>query len=104
MVSPMSLTLQWGLAYDPAVPTSYNISYRFRDLTGNSPVQGPVTEIVLENDTFDDSSSDLAITYLVNGLQAFSEYNLTITAVYGETNISSSLATNGRTTESGMFE
>ena len=102
-VTSMSLTLRWDLAYDPAVPTSYNISYTFRDLSGNAPVQGPITEIVSENNTLDVSSSDLAVTYVVNDLQAYNEYNFTLTAIYGENNISTSVTTTGQTTESGMY-
>ena len=93
--SSSSIRLQWLPPNLPAVPTSYIISYTFRDLLLNdATVQGPNTLTVQSSDTVD-LSIDENIVANVQNLTAFNQYNITVLTIYGQNNVSASVSTTG---------
>ena len=77
-----TIDIQWSLPY-PTLPTSYNISYTFAELYGTNPDQGSsVLSVNHINVTVNTSVSPMVYSYLLADLLAFSEYNVSLVAVY----------------------
>ena len=78
-----TLEIRWSLPYPIVPPTIYNISYTFAQLYGTNPDQGSVLVSINHADVTENvGMSAVVYNYTLSNLLAFSEYNVSLVAVY----------------------
>ena len=101
VLTSTTIGIQWGLPY-LSVPTSYNISYTFTELYGANPDQGSSFLLVNHTDVTESIGvSPVVYSYLLVDLLAYSEYNISVVANYGEGRAFQPVLIDGLTTLQG---
>ena len=100
-VTSTSIDIRWSLPY-PTVPTRYNISYTYAELYGTNPNQRSAVLLVDHTDVTENGGvSPVVYNYTLVDLLAFSEYNVSLVAVYGEGDASQLVSLNRLMTSQG---
>ena len=80
MTTSDAVYLQWDVPYPQILPTMYNISYSYVELSGPQPESDSASILLLE-----DGNSSV----IVEGLLPFANHTFFVVAFYGDANDSS---------------
>ena len=96
-----SLTLVWNNAFDLVPPTGFEITYTATKLSGAPLDQNNTTATFMVMNVGLSASMGSDYSYTLSGLQFYTNYSVTIIAIYSD-NQSSSVADQAVTVEGGI--